>query len=276
MTIQEFLKHATNILNEAGIASARLDTLILLEDELGRSRAQLLAHSEDEISPETEVVLNNIITQRAKHTPLAYIRRKVEFYGREFVVNEHVLIPRPETETMIDELKTTLRKNAPRTQFAIIDVGTGSGAIAITAKLEFTGATVIAVDIDPEALKIARANAKKHATNIAFVQGDLLTPIKPLHNPTILLANLPYVPERYSINRAAEHEPRHAIFGGKDGLNLYRRFWEQIARMPRRPFLVLTESLPMQHNDMLNLAQQASFELRSSQDFIQVFKPTVS
>src|SRR5690606_33246454 len=96
MTIQEFLKHAVSSLSQAGIATARLDALILLEDELGRSRAQLLAHLEDEIPPKTEVELNTKITRRAKHTPLAYIRGKVEFYGREFAVNEHVLVPRPE------------------------------------------------------------------------------------------------------------------------------------------------------------------------------------
>lgn len=276
MTVQEFLKHATTVLSQAGIATARLDALVLLEDELGRSRAQLLAYPEDEIPPKTEVKLNKKIAQRAKHTPLAYIRGKAAFYGRDFVVNEHVLVPRPETETMIDELKTILRKGATLAQLAIVEVGTGSGAIAVTTKLEFPQAKVIATDIDPEALKIARKNAQKHGADIKFLQGDLLAAISPSDNPTVLLANLPYVPERYRINQAAEHEPKHAIFGGKDGLNLYRRLWEQIARLPNQPLLVLTESLPTQHADMLGLAQHAGFELQNSQDFIQVFKPAAN
>lgn len=273
MTIQEFLKHAVSSLSQAGIATARLDALILLEDELGRSRAQLLAHSEDEIPPKTEVELNTKIAQRAKHTPLAYIRGKVEFYGREFAVNEHVLVPRPETETIIDELKAALQKTVPHTRPTIVDVGTGSGAIAVTTKLEFSQAKVIATDIDAEAIKIARKNAKKHGADITLLSGDLLQPLTAKHQSMVILANLPYVPERYGINPAAEHEPKHAIFSGKDGLNLYRKFWEQIAALPRQPLLVLTESLPTQHDDMLDIARHAGFELRGSQDFIQVFQP---
>lgn len=273
MTIQEFLSCATTSLNRAGIATARLDVLVIMEDELGRSRAQLLAHLDDEIPPETEVELNNKIVQRARHTPLAYIRGKAEFYGREFAVNEHVLVPRPETEVMIDELKAAIQKNTPSTQLTIVDLGTGSGAIAITTKLEIPQAKVIATDIDANALNVARRNAKKHGVNIMFIQGDLLAPLPTDQQPTIILANLPYVPERYGINPAAEHEPKHAIFSGKDGLNLYRKFWEQIAALPRQPLLVLTESLPTQHDDMLGIARRAGFELVRSQDFIQVFRP---
>lgn len=276
MSVNDWLITSTKELQEAGIATARLDCLVLLEDALGVDRASILANLDAKLPQKTEVDLNTKIVQRVRHIPLAYIRGKVEFYGREFVINKHVLVPRPETEMMIDELKAALQKGAPHTECVIVDVGTGSGAIAVTAKLEFPKAHVIATDIDPKVLKIARQNAKKHDVNIEFTQGDLLAPLPAAKPPTVILANLPYVPDRYSINQAAEHEPKHAIFGGKDGLNLYRRFWEQIARLCRKPFLVLTESLPMQHNGMLDLARQANFELRSSQNFIQVFGPTVN
>lgn len=276
MSVNDWLITSTKELQEAGIATARLDCLVLLEDALGVDRASILANLDAKLPQKTEVDLNTKIVQRVRHIPLAYIRGKVEFYGREFVINKHVLVPRPETEMMIDELKAALQKGAPHTECVIVDVGTGSGAIAVTAKLEFPKVHVIATDIDPKALKIARQNAKKHDVNIEFTQGDLLAPLPAAKPPTVILANLPYVPDRYSINQAAEHEPKHAIFGGKDGLNLYRRFWEQIARLCRKPFLVLTESLPMQHNGMLDLARQANFELRSSQNFIQVFGPTVN
>lgn len=276
MSVNDWLITSTKELQEAGIATARLDCLVLLEDALGVDRASILANLDAKLPQKTEVDLNTKIVQRVRHIPLAYIRGKVEFYGREFVINKHVLVPRPETEMMIDELKAALQKGAPHTECVIVDVGTGSGAIAVTAKLEFPKAHVIATDIDPKVLKIARQNAKKHDVDIEFTQGDLLAPLPAAKPPTVILANLPYVPDRYSINKAAEHEPKHAIFGGKDGLNLYRRFWEQIARLCRKPFLVLTESLPMQHNGMLDLARQANFELRSSQNFIQVFGPTVN
>lgn len=272
MTVQEFLESAADRLKRAGITSARLDTLILLEDALCLNRAQLLARPEDKIPPKTEVELNKKIVQRIRHVPLAYLRGKVEFYGREFIISEHVLVPRPETEVMIDELKTILRATVAPAQPLIIDVGTGSGAIAVTSKLELPHARVIATDIDPEALKAARKNAKKLGAEIKFLQGDLLdvTTID-RQQLTALLANLPYVPERYGINQAAEHEPKHAIFGGKDGLSLYRRLWEQIAQLPNPPIWVLTESLPTQHDDMFDLAQRAGFDLHSSQVLIQVF-----
>jgi len=276
MSVNDWLITSTKELQEAGIATARLDCLVLLEDALGVDRASILANLDAKLPQKTEVDLNTKIVQRVRHIPLAYIRGKVEFYGREFVINKHVLVPRPETEMMIDELKAALQKGAPHTECVIVDVGTGSGAIAVTAKLEFPKSHVIATDIAPKVTKIARQNAKKHDVNIEFTQGDLLAPLPAAKPPTVILANLPYVPDRYSINKAAEHEPKHAIFGGKDGLNLYRRFWEQIARLCRKPFLVLTESLPMQHNGMLDLARQANFELRSSQNFIQVFGPTVN
>jgi len=276
MSVNDWLITSTKELQEAGIATARLDCLVLLEDALGVDRASILANLDAKLPQKTEVDLNTKIVQRVRHIPLAYIRGKVEFYGREFVINEHVLVPRPETETMIDELKAALQMT-PYAQLTIIDVGTGSGAIAITAKLEFPDAKVIATDIDPDALRVARQNAKKYAVSVEFLQGNLLRPIidaNLFESPSIVLANLPYVPDHYSINQAADHEPKHAIFGGKDGLDLYRKLWEQIANLSGKPFLVVTESLPTQHTDMLALAQRANYKLYSSQDFMQVFKPT--
>ncbi len=273
MSVNDWLITSTKELQEAGIATARLDCLVLLEDALGVDRASILANLDAKLPQKTEVDLNTKIVQRVRHIPLAYIRGKVEFYGREFVINEHVLVPRPETETIIDELKAALQKTVPHTRPTIVDVGTGSGAIAVTTKLEFSQAKVIATDIDAEAIKIARKNAKKHGADITLLSGDLLQPLTAKHQSMVILANLPYVPERYGINPAAEHEPKHAIFSGKDGLNLYRKFWEQIAALPRQPLLVLTESLPTQHDDMLDIARHAGFELRGSQDFIQVFQP---
>lgn len=271
MTSERFLNDATKILEQAGVPSARLDCLILLEDALQMDRASILAHPETRINPAKLAILNKQIVQRSRHVPLAYIRGRAPFFGREFTIDEHVLVPRPETETMIDickKLSSRLRRN----NTVIVDVGTGSGAIAITTKLEFPDATVIATDIDPQALKIARRNAKQLNAEINFMEGDLLEPLaSSIYRPTFILANLPYVPERYAINRAAEHEPKHAIFAGKDGLNLYRKFWEQITNLPQRPIFILTESLPTQHDDLAGLAKAAGYQLQQAQDFIQVF-----
>jgi release factor glutamine methyltransferase len=206
------------------------------------------------------------IQQRAAHEPLAYIRGKTEFYGRTFMVNKHVLEPRPETETMIDMLKTLSIKHAN-----IVDIGTGSGAIAITAKLELPDSSVIATDIDLKCLEVARENAKKHLVNIEFVQGDLLGPLTE-DKLDILLCNLPYVPNNFGVNKAALHEPHLAIFGGSDGLDLYRKLFTQLDSRPTKPQHILTESLPRQHQQLAQLAQKHAYELVETQDFIQLLR----
>src|SRR5882757_1324613 len=123
MTIGEYLPMATKQLQDAGIESARLDVLIVLEDVLSMDRSRLFAHPEIELNQAQIDQLNTFITQRKLHTPLAYIRGRVAFYGREFAVNTHVLVPRPETESMVDLLKEISFKRPP----LLADVGTGSG-----------------------------------------------------------------------------------------------------------------------------------------------------
>lgn len=266
MTANEFLTSATKALKKAGIASARLDALILLEDALGQDRALILAHPDQRIAHSTEVALHKKIIQRASHTPLAYIRGKVQFYGRELLINQDVLVPRPETETMITLLKQLPLPPRPR----LADIGTGSGCIGITAALELSGATVDLYDLDPATLAVARRNARTLGVKVRCYQADLLE--RPARPYDVLLANLPYVPERYLVNQAAEQEPKEAIFGGKDGLNLYRRFWTQISSLPDKPRFVLTEALPPQHAEIEAIAKQAGYTQRKAEDFIQVFE----
>lgn len=265
MTTQEFLNDATKRLQKADVPSARLDCLILLEDTLQVDRASILAHPEAMLSPAKIAILNKQITQRETHTPLAYIRGKAPFFGREFLVNKHVLVPRPETETMIEIIKNLPLPPHPK----IADIGTGSGCIGITAALELPGAQVALYDIDPEALKVAAQNNTQLESGVRYHQADLLN-VQPVAD--VIAANLPYVPEKYSINAAAEHEPKHAIFAGKDGLNLYRRFWLEVASLPQKPLFVLTEALPPQHEELASLAKNAGYILEITEDFIQSFK----
>ncbi len=268
MKVDDWLTQATRKLKKAGIGTARLDALVLLEDVAGHDRAYLLAHSETTLQDLHLQKLTELIARRASHEPLAYIRGKTEFYGRELAINKHVLEPRPESETMIELLKVFYKLRPSK----VVDVGTGSGALAITAKLEIPDAEVLAMDIDPACLKVAQKNAKKHGVAIEFLQGNLLEPIKDLESRIyILLCNLPYVPERYTINQAAAMEPRQAIFGGPDGLDLYRQLFDQINRGNARIQYLFTESLPYQHKALGLLAKKAGFRLLKSDDFIQVF-----
>lgn len=267
MTIDRWLTTTTKRLASAGIGTARLDCLVLLGDVLEKQRSWLLAHPESIISEQPLRVLTEMVSRRQQHEPLAYIRQKTEFYGREFIINSTVLEPRPESETMIE-----LLKKQPLPQ-QIIDVGTGSGALAITAKLELPDCNVIAIDIDPRCLVVARDNAKKHRVKINFLKGDLLSPLVSSQFSfcdSILLANLPYVPDSYQINEAAAMEPHHAIFGGEDGLDLYRNLFAQISTSKTKPTHIITESLPFQHTTLAAIARD--YLTVETVDLIQIFQ----
>ncbi len=268
-TIGQWLKEATRALEGANIGTARLDALVLLQDALEKDKSWILAHSETRLRDLDVATLDTQLTQRLQHFPLAYVRGKTEFYGRDFLLNHDVLEPRPESETMIELIKTI---SDPR-PWNITDVGTGSGAIAITAKLEFPESTVSATDIDPNCLELARKNAKKHTVDIRFYHGNLLEPFlaSEFRIPTsVLLANLPYVPDHYQLNDAAMMEPRVAIFGGSDGLDLYRQLFTQLDT--HKANYVLTESLPFQHDELRAIATEHGYTEQAEDDFIQLFK----
>ncbi|CAN5131461.1 peptide chain release factor N(5)-glutamine methyltransferase [soil metagenome] len=269
MTINDWLLSAQKQLKAAKISTARLDSLVLLEDQLRLDRAYLLAHDDAELSPENQAALASQLSRRESHEPLAYIRGFSEFYGRNFVVNKHVLEPRPESETII----TLLKQLSPNAKL-IADIGTGSGALAITAKLELPHAEVSAIDIDEECLNVVQINAALHGVNIAYAKGNLLEPFWQSESnmqPDVLLCNLPYVPTEHPINDAAKHEPALALFGGQDGLDLYRTLFDQLKNLPTKPALIITESLPDQHAELKSLAAQHGYTEQTSEDFIQAF-----
>jgi release factor glutamine methyltransferase len=266
MKTKDWLKKAEYQLNNAGVGSAHLDSLILLEDITGKDRAWLLAHPEENLSLTQLKRLNSRLKRREKHLPLAYVRGHTEFFGRKFLVNRHTLEPRPESETMIE----LLLKLPIATKVKIADVGTGSGALGITASLEMHNINVDLYDIDAGALAVARHNLALHELHLHTRKSDLLR--RHIRSYDVILANLPYVPDHYKINQAAAMEPKIAIFGGRDGLDIYRRFFHQLHRFHWQPKYVLCESLPPQHSDLAAIAEKYDFKLYQSQDFIQVFR----
>jgi len=273
MKINDFLTESTKILNESGIGTARLDALILLEDILNQNRAWVLAHPETVLQTKTLRTLEKQIEKRKKHIPIAQILGKTEFYGRIYIINEHVLEPRPESETMIDLLKQILGTRIQEKGYRIIDVGTGSGALAVTAKLELPQSEVAGIDIDLKCLVVAKKNATKLNADVTFYKGDLLEPVYSLNPlPCILLCNLPYVPETYEINQAAMNEPRLAIFGGEDGLDVYKRLFEQISDSETKPVYLCCESLPFQHQTLELVAQKSGYKQLKAADLIQIFE----
>lgn len=265
MAIGDFLAASTRTLTNAGITTARLDCLVLLEDALRKDRASILAHTEDALSEAQLIQLEHWITERKNHIPLAYIRGKALFFGREFIVTEHVLTPRPETEAVIEVCKDLSLPDKP----AIADIGTGSGCIGITLALELPGATVDLYDISADALEIALQNSTKLAAHTRCLQSDLLSSVQRAYD--VIVTNLPYVPDNYPINTAATHEPSLALFSGVDGLDHYRTFWIQIAELTQKPQFIITESLPSQHHTLAMLARKNGYILEQTNGYIQLF-----
>lgn len=264
MTIAAWLIQSMSRLGEAGVDSPRRDSLVLLEDTLGRERSWVLAHADYELSSDELSTVNALIERRVDREPLAYIRGKAWFYGRFFMVNPRVLSPRPETETMIELLKDIEPKR-------VFDIGTGSGCIAVTAALEIPNVEVIATDKSAEALEVAKSNARLHRVTVGFIEADLVEQFSAFDfNGSTIVANLPYVPDD-TIRPELSREPAEALYSGKDGLAHYRRFWQQIMNLRHVPDYILTESLKSQHDEMRSLADSAGYTLQKSDLLIQQF-----
>lgn len=260
--VKTWLKEAVTLLKSSEINSAQLDAELILCDALNVSREWLIIHGSDEID---ENIGKDMLQRRMKREPLAYIRGYKEFYGKNFTVNKNVLIPRPESEIIIDILK----KNAKKKQ-VILDVGTGSGALAITASLELPFTRVLASDISKEALKIAKENAKRLNANITFIESNLLFNIN--EQCDIILANLPYVDESWTRSDETNFEPSLALFAKDKGLDLIKRLTIQAQDTLFKDGLLLLEADPRQHKEIIDFSKDYGFSLFKEQDYIIALK----
>lgn len=265
MTIGDWLTQTMIQLKDSGVDSPRRDALVLLEDVFGKDRAWVTAHPENEIGETDLTKVNKLVQQRMQRVPLAYIRDKVWFYGRFFAVDKYVLIPRPESENFIELLKELKPKK-------VVDIGTGSGALIITAKLELPEIDALATDISSAALKVAQKNAQSHNVDIQFLSDSLLEPLQneELSDLTII-ANLPYVPAAMVTSPEITQEPPEALFSGQDGLDHYREFWRQIGALQVKPRHILTEALEDQHKALEMLASTAGYQLQKTSVLVQQF-----
>jgi release factor glutamine methyltransferase len=218
---------------------------IYLRHLLGVSRSQLFAEQRMTIPQEKWKEFQEGIRHHAAGVPIQHIIGVEEFYGREFKVNEHVLIPRPETEEMIYYGLERMKRLFPSSgELRVADIGTGSGAIAVTMKLECKDwpLEMMAVDISEEALAVAQENSRRLGAEIDFFQGDLLQPLVDSGvKLDIMLSNPPYIPlgDRETMSEVVvDHEPQLALFGGEDGYDLYRRFMEELPLVMNEMFLI--------------------------------------
>jgi len=226
MTLRTALLQGTGLLEDAGIAVPRLTAEVLLSHAVHCERVYLYAHPEQELKEVEWIHYGRYLHERLQGKPTQYITRRQEFYGREFLVTRDVLIPRPETEHVVE---TALRA-APGAR-RILDAGTGSGALAVTLQLE-TGAEVWATDISGAAAKVARANAARLGGQVGVVVCDLMEAIAD-SVVDLIVSNPPYVPlaQREGLQREVrDWEPGVALFGGESGFEIYERL---VADAPR-------------------------------------------
>ncbi|MDQ7815145.1 MAG: HemK/PrmC family methyltransferase [Patescibacteria group bacterium] len=308
MTISEAITKTSAKLQPDRISCAeekhlgRLEAEILLSHALKRDRVWLLAHPTEKIPAADFRNFSRLFSRRLKHEPIAYILGKKEFFGYDFIVTPDVLIPRPETELMIETITSDFfsflpakessaeeildrgpvrdrLKRAPQARIRpagsspplIVDIGTGSGAVAITLAKQFPQATVIATDASSDALRIARQNAKRlKADNVSFLKADLLNTkvltrlrsVSKKSDSLIIAANLPYLPEsdkKILDPDVVKFEPSQALFTGRDGLELIIRLLDQIAfnrhGLPFRRIAVYLEFDPPQAPKLKKLAK---------------------
>ncbi len=221
--------------------SPGLDAQLLMAHVLDAGRAHVIAHPERELTPAQEARFAALVERRAAGEPMAYILGQRAFYDRTFNVTPDVLIPRPETETLVE--LAIAAPQAQRPGAVIVDIGAGSGAIAITVAAHCPQASVHAVDISAGALDVARSNAALNGVALTFHHGDLLAPIiDAALTVDVLLANLPYIESGVLLELdVSRYEPALALDGGPDGLDIVRRLLTQAPRVLAQDALVLLE-----------------------------------
>lgn len=220
-TVDAILRVTKDFLASKGIESARLDAELLLCQVMGLTRVQLYTHYDRPISSAEQDTYRELVRRRATLEPVAYILGEKEFYGRSFSVGPGVLVPRPETEHLVDEV---LARAKTESMSRVVDVGTGSGCVALTLASELPDVEVVATDISEQALEYARQNAARHGLSerVTFMQHDLV----PSNGRfDAIVSNPPYIPEGDPRVQSAvrAYEPAVALYSGADGLGLIRR-----------------------------------------------------
>lgn len=246
MNVQQALTNGTQLLRDFKVPSAELDAEILLAHAVSKNRTKLYSDSDLPLTESQRKVFNDLLARRASREPVAYLVGEREFYGLPFYISRQVLIPRPETERLVEiALKRLEEMGTARPRLA--DIGTGSGAIAIAIASNDKKVKVTALDLSPEALKLARRNAKRHKVfqSISFKRSDLLSEAGGPFD--LIVANLPYLTNRQITdlpNDIKEYEPRLALAGGPDGLHIYERLLGQLQNATHEASIVLCEIGP--------------------------------
>lgn len=271
-TVKDWLDDATRQLVFAAIPSARLDAELLLSHTLRKPRTWLHSHGEEALNSRQLEIAHARLDLRLDRVPVAYIVGHKEFYGHAFKVTTATLIPRPESETLIELLKEALPKNGslirerPR---RLVDVGTGSGILGITAKLLHPELDVTLTDVSRHALNIAEENAKTLNADVECIQSDLLAAYP--FAADIIIANLPYVDPDWERSPETNHEPAGALFAANHGLALiFELLLQSKEKLTRGGHLIL-EADPEQHPAIIKEAAKYGLVLHEQRDYGLLF-----
>lgn len=266
MNIEEIFKESCAKLTHHKIENPALNIGFILEEITGIKRLSLPLFYKNELDENQIVLVRNMLKKRCNNEPLQYILGYTEFYGYKFKVTPDVLIPRPETEYLIEAIEKRIKNNQ-----RIIDIGTGSGAIAITLKKLFPQAEVVAVDISPHALKIAKENALLNEVDVKFVEANIYS--DELGKFDLIVSNPPYVTEEeYSIlpEEVKNFEPKLALVGEETGLFFYRKIIELSTRILSPNGSLFFEIGENQAKDIKNIAQANDFkQVEIIQDLVE-------
>lgn len=272
LSIKDWLDNATRQLLFADIPSARLDAELILAHTIRENRSYLHAHDDEVLSERDVEIADARINLRLDRVPVAYIVGHKEFYGRPFKVTTATLIPRPESEVLIELIDEAIPKNESflDESYRLVDVGTGSGVLGITAKLEHPELVVMLLDKSRYALNIAEQNASALQAGVTLMNSDLLT-----HYPfvaNIIVANLPYVDPEWERSQETDHEPEDALFAANHGLALIFELLVQTQEKLARDGHLVLEADPRQHADIIAEAGKYGFALKTQKDFGLLFQ----
>jgi len=246
MSILETLNWATDYLKEHRIDNPRLDAELLLARSMGLSREELFLRLRGRVMEEERKTLEGLVWRRASGEPLQYMLGHQEFWSIDLEVDPRVLIPRPETEHLVEEALSILVKISSQNIPSVLELGTGSGAIAISLAKEVRNIFIVATDLSGDALVVAKKNANRTGVSgkIRFVKGDLLGPFRAGGAFDLILSNPPYLSDseiRDLSREAKDHEPVIALSGGEDGLAFYRTLVSQVPSYLKKEGWLLLE-----------------------------------
>jgi len=264
MTLSQCLAEKKDQLIAADIPSAALDSDLIATHVLQKDKTWLITHAGYILSDSELASIDDMVTQRAKRVPLAYLTGHKEFYGREFVITPDVLIPRPETEELIEIIKelAVSQSLTPNSQLRILDVGCGSGCIGLSTKLELPDAKLTLSDVEEAALDVAKQNSQSLGVeDVTYLKSDLLEHWLHQDSPEqydLIVSNLPYVDPTWETSPELDHEPAEALYADDNGLLLIKKLIDQASQLLVSRGYLLLEADPRQFDAIVEYSDQFS------------------